>query len=78
MAGKKVLTKANVFSEMFSFECLYIAPATCSAEKCLWFMMTTGEFMPHASWLCGNYSSGLKRMRCEAFWRSAQPKACDF
>ena len=27
MAGKKVLTKANVFSEMFSFEYLYIVPA---------------------------------------------------
>ena len=79
MAGKKVLTKSNVFSEMFSFEYLYIAPATCSAEKCLWFMMTTGEFMPHASWLCGNYSSGLKRIRCEAFWRALHnPKLVTF
>ena len=35
--------------------------------------------MPHASWLCGNYSSGLKRMRCEAFWRALHnPKHVTF
>ena len=59
----------QVFNELFSFEYLYTRPTVNSAEKMLHFMMQSGQYMAHGSWLCGSYSSGLKRTRTEAYWR---------
>eukprot|EP00656_Telonema_subtile_P017965 TRINITY_DN19692_c0_g1_i4.p1 TRINITY_DN19692_c0_g1~~TRINITY_DN19692_c0_g1_i4.p1 ORF type:complete len:228 (-),score=56.92 TRINITY_DN19692_c0_g1_i4:123-806(-) len=69
MQGRKVLTKASLFKEMFAFQYLYLQPLQVSAKRCLQLMLSTGNYVAHAGWLCSYAGSGMKRSRVEAYWR---------